>query len=378
MKRTATVALEFDPALDAPEAGKRLRDGLSAVLQVGDSLWLANDESASLERLTLDAAGKVASGHRQFQLHRYLDLPEGAKGKPARSPEIDVEGLDHDGGYLWLVGSHSLKRGKPGPDQDVKAAHKALADVDGEANRYLLARVPLALGPDGLVPVRRLRVAGDELVAGRLGSGRKRKDNPLWALLRKDRHIGPFLGVPGKENGFDVEGLAVAGDRVFLGLRGPVLRGWATILELRVDGNRESGQLRLRPVAGTRGQRLCKHFLGLGGRGIRDLYRDGEDLLVLAGPTMDLDGTISLFRWPGALGGKGPSLVQEKSLQHLLDLPNGAGCDRAEGITLLKPAGKQRGRCLVVYDAAAPSRQPGPHAVLADVFELTVPASGRK
>ncbi len=374
MKRTTTVALEFDPALDAPQAGKRLRDGLSAVLQVGDSLWLANDESASLERLTLAADGKAASGHRQFQLHRYLDLPEGAKGKPARAPEIDIEGLDHDGGYLWLVGSHSLKRAKPDPDDGVKASHKALADVDCEDNRYLLARVPLALGPDGLVPVRRLRVTGDELVAGRLGSGRKRKDNPLWALLRKDKHIGAFMGVPGKENGFDVEGLAVGGDRVFLGLRGPVLRGWATILELRVDGERETGELRLRPVAGTKGQRVCKHFLDLGGRGIRDLYRDGKDLLILAGPTMDLDGTIALFRWPGALEGNGPSLVEEKALEHLLDLPNGAGCDRAEGIALLKAAGNQR--CLVVYDAAAPARQPGPHSVLADVFDL--PVSGRE
>lgn len=378
MKRTATVALEFDPALEASEAGKRLRDGLSAVLQIGDSLWLANDESASLDRLTLDAGGKAAAGHRQFPLHRLLDLPEGAKGKPARAPEIDIEGLDHDGGYLWLAGSHSLKRGKPKAGEGVKAGHQALAEVDCEANRFLLARVPLATGPDGLVPVRRLRVPGDELVAGRLGKGTRRKGNPLWKLLHKDRHFSPFMGVPGKDNGFDVEGLAVSGDRVFLGVRGPVLRGWAAILELRLDGDRETGQLRLRPVPGTKGQRLCKHFLDLGGRGIRDLYRDGEDLLILAGPTMDLDGTIALFRWRGALAAKGPSLVEEKALEHLLVLPNGVGSDWAEGITLLKPAGKQRARYLVVYDAADPSRQPGPHSVLADVFELPARASGGK
>ena len=32
-------------------------------------------------------------------------------------------------------------------------------------------------------------------------------------------------GIPSNDNGFDVEGLAVSGNRVFLGLRGPVLAG---------------------------------------------------------------------------------------------------------------------------------------------------------
>lgn len=370
MKLTA-IALEFDPAMEPSEADKRLCDGLSTVLQIGDHLWLANDESASLERLTLAADGTVASSHRQFQLHRYLDLPQGARGKPARAPEIDIEGLDHDGRYLWLTGSHSLKREKPDAEQGVKSAHKSLARVASDANRYLLARIPLAKGPDGLVPVKRLRIPDGELVAGRLGAGTKRKDNPLWSLLRKDKHFGPFMSLPGKDNGFDVEGLAVAGDRVFLGLRGPVLRGWAAILELRVEGDDASGRLRLRPVAGCKGRRLCKHFVDLGGRGIRDLYRDGEDLLILAGPTMDLDGAISLFRWPGALQARGPSLVEAQTLVHLLDLPGGVGCDKAEGITLFNTTPhKGEARCLAVYDAAAPARRKGRHSVLVDVFEL--------
>ena len=369
------IALEFDPSLEPADADKRLCDGLSTVLQIGDTLWLANDESASLERLTLDADGTRASAHRQFQLHRFLDLPQGAQGKPKRAPEIDIEGLDHDGRFLWVTGSHSLKREKPDAKQGAKAAHKALEQVKSDANRYLLARIPLAKGPDGLVPVKRLRVADGELAAGRLGTGSKRKDNPIWNLLRKDKHFGPFMNLPGKDNGFDVEGLAVAGDRVFLGLRGPVLRGWAAIVELRVDGDDATGRLRLRPVAGCKGRRVCKHFLDLGGRGIRDLYRDGDDLLVLAGPTMDLDGAISLFRWPGALKARGPSLVEEQDLEHLLDVPHGKGCDKAEGITLFKGTrNKSAALCLAVYDAASPARRKGRHSVVVDVFEMP-PAS---
>ena len=36
--------------------------------------------------------------------------------------------------------------------------------------------------------------------------------------------------IPGKDNGFDMEGLAVDGDRLLLGLRGPVLRGFSEAL----------------------------------------------------------------------------------------------------------------------------------------------------
>jgi hypothetical protein len=45
--------------------------------------------------------------------------------------------------------------------------------------------------------------------------------------LADDPHLGFFVGamIPGKENGFDVEGLAFYQNRIFLGLRGPVLRG---------------------------------------------------------------------------------------------------------------------------------------------------------
>ena len=58
-----------------------------------------------------DAAGDFGS-HQRFDLEPLLKLPDGTEG------EIDIEGLDVDGGYLWLIGSHSLKRKKPDEDDD--------------------------------------------------------------------------------------------------------------------------------------------------------------------------------------------------------------------------------------------------------------------
>ena len=47
---------------------------------------------------------------------------------------------------------------------------------------------------------------------------RPAKRNALSKALMKDPHIAPFIGVPAKENGFDIEGIAVAGDLVAVGL----------------------------------------------------------------------------------------------------------------------------------------------------------------
>jgi hypothetical protein len=62
-----------------------------------------------------------------------------------------------------------------------------------------------------------------------------------------DPHLAPFMDIPGKDNGFDIEGLAIAGERVFIGLRGPVLRGWATILEVAFNPDAGS-QLELKGI----------------------------------------------------------------------------------------------------------------------------------
>lgn len=358
MPARSTVTLEFHPALDDARGRKELRDGLSTVLQVGRTLWVANDESGSVERLTL--AGSKAAHHVQFDLADFLDLP--AEGGKDGTPEIDIEGMDVADGYLWVAGSHSLKRCKPGPDDPVDKAIKRLARTEPEANRFLLARIPLVEG-DGLPalarkakPRRAQQLRGDA------------KGNELTRLLRKDRHLGPFIGLPGKENGFDIEGLAVAGERVFLGLRGPVLRGWAIVLELRPRG--DGDRLELVPVEGKKGTRVRKHFLQLGGLGVRDLCLHGDDLLVLAGPTMGLDGPVRVLRWPGAAQCEGPCLLEAGMLQPVLEIPHGEGCDHAEGLALYCPQGARGEALLVVYDSPAPSRQVGVSGLRADVFPL--------
>ncbi|HLM55881.1 MAG TPA: DUF3616 domain-containing protein [Pyrinomonadaceae bacterium] len=367
MKETARAALlRFDPALNRlDDEGKELRDGLSAAVLVGDTLWLACDETTRLERLTR-AGGDTYQGHEQFPLARFLDLH--AKEKE----EADVEGLDISDGYLWLVGSHSLKRTKPKAGKTPDKNRERLAAVTADGNRFLLARIPL-VADGGTHRLEKEASTGDQRrVAAQLHGDELGSD--LTAALEKDEHLGAFFGIPGKDNGFDIEGLAVSGGRVLIGLRGPVLRGWAMVLEVELGGDDDdTSVLRLKGI-GPGGRPYRKHFLELGGLGVRDLCADGADLLILAGPTMDLDGPVALFRWENGARPEEQSVVfAGDKLTRVLDIPFGAGSDHAEGITLLPAEGGARRELLVLYDAPSAARKRGREgeAVLrADIFTM--------
>lgn len=121
-----------------------LQKDLSAVALIGRSLFLACDETASIERLTRLGKNKFGS-HDHTSLGDFFDLPGGSDG------EMDIEGLAASEGYLWIVGSHSLKRSKPKrDDNDRLRALKRMEDIDRDSNRYFLGRVPLEEQEDGV------------------------------------------------------------------------------------------------------------------------------------------------------------------------------------------------------------------------------------
>ncbi|HEX2526867.1 MAG TPA: DUF3616 domain-containing protein [Geminicoccus sp.] len=347
-----TVRLTFGsppPGADAP-----VRSDLSCATVRGNHLWVATDEGTRVERLTRTADGSYDE-HEPVDLVRMLRLPMGKK------QEIDIEGMHVEEDRLWLVGSHAHTRDKPDLAKNAPAeAIAQLGQVDENPNRWILARIPLAC----LLP------SEDEAAAktqadppARLSVSKK--GSALLDLLAGDPHLAPFMALPAKENGFDIEGIAARGQQVFLGLRGPVLRGWAVILELCLEPR--AGKLKLKRL-GAKGPRYRKHFLDLEGCGVRDLCWQGEDLLILAGPTMVLDGAVRLHRWrPPA--GSADSITKASDCPAIMDLPSRRGSDRAEGIALLE--GSAEPELLVVYDGPHPDRLHGGGSVDADVFVLT-------
>lgn len=99
--------------------------------------------------------------------------------------------------------------------------------------------------------------------------------------------------------------------------------------------------------------------------GILDMCVLGDDLLILAGPSMDLDGPVRIYRWPDAAELRAPDIVHRAELHRVLDLPCGEGDDHTEGIALL-----DEDRLLVVYDSPAAHRMTESDVVIADVLRL--------
>ncbi|HEY0626163.1 MAG TPA: DUF3616 domain-containing protein [Allosphingosinicella sp.] len=339
------VSLRFD----AEEDDDNVRN-LSAATRIGNTLFVAGDECAAIERLT--GEGDRWANHRQLPLGDYLDLADAEE-------EADLEGLAADDNWLWLVGSHARTRAKPEKEQDECIDLHKLADLKDTRPRCLLARLPLVETEDGWLPVRK---DGKR----RAGLLKQSKDGGALAkALSADPLLKPFTRVPAKEGGLDIEGIAVCGERVALGMRGPVIATHALLLELKVKA-KASGKLELdgAPV---------KRLLAMEGLGIRDLKKCGDDLLILAGPTTGLSGPVALYRWRD--WANDPPQDDRKVRLHrperLLDLPFGRGEDHPEGLALWGEDGVTADQILVVCDSPGHGRFDARKKTLrADIFDL--------
>src|SRR5438270_6302469 len=347
MTPTRQVSLTFSGGNGEDLA--KIRDNCSALLIHNEHLWIGGDEGTCVDRFAPLPDGNFGL-HQRFDLASILNLA-------ADGGEIDIEGLDASEHYLWLVGSHSLKREQARPGEAASKNRRRLEVVKSEANRYTLARVPF----DGNnAPATHVEQRQAALLPG------DSRGDLLTHAVALDKCIGPACAIPSKENGLDIEGLAVKGDRVFVGLRGPVVRGWAVILDLSLETS--DAKMGLTSVR--------KHLVELEGLGVRDLYIEGQDLHILAGPSMNLDGPVFVFRWPGALGQMAEQVVWRKQLIKELAVPFGtgqsAGHDHAEGIMLLPEADRNRRSVMVCYDSPGPAHlvEGRPNQLLLDVFPL--------
>nr|WP_111299616.1 DUF3616 domain-containing protein [Paracoccus saliphilus] len=323
-----------------------LHKNVSAAARAGNALFTSCDETAGVDRLT--PAGTAWGNHVHVSLGDFLELPAGPGG------EMDIEGLMADDGWLWVIGSHALKRGKAKGGRT--KALRRLAKIRCDPNRMFLGRLPLA------------ELDGAPMPVGRNGSRRAQtirlhaKKSRLKTWLKGDAQLGPFLNLPCKENGLDIEGIAARGMRVWLGLRGPVLREMAVVLEFEFKVTRK-GHLKARRIDGHR--RYRKHLIPTRGLGIRDLELDGEDLVLLTGPVTAADGVAAIRRWRGAVDHQRSGIVQASEIELVRDLPYRGQHDHSEGLVRWS-----MDEWLVVYDSPAPDRlNNNPARLLADIWQ---------
>lgn len=282
------VTLDYGSAADP--AGKLLGN-LSGAAEADGLLWTVSDEGRSIECLTPHGAG--------YALLR--SIPLGSLFPDLPSGEADLESMAVCGPELWVCGSHTRVR-RATEAQDVLDAR-----FRKRPSRHMLARLRLDDGHLARDPApRSLPYTGPGSLRRHLSG------NPF---------LGPFVHLPSKEGGLDVEGIVPWGRRVLLGLRGPVLDGIAAVVSVRLlDG------FEIDPE----GTRL--HLLNLGGRGVRDLAVSGADVLVLAGPMGAAPGPYSVYRWRPE---RGTRVVQPDDVHHWP----------------LAMVGKPEGLCLLIRDS---------------------------
>lgn len=316
---------------------------LSASVRVNDTLFVGADEACAIERLTIDE--DACSDHQSIPLALLLDLAD-------PDAEADIEGLAVEDGWLWVVGSHARTRPKPKKGKTLDLDE--LANLKDTRPRCLLARIPLVEDKGACHPVK---ICGDRH-AGLVPQ--TKHGSELAKLIAKDPLLEPFTRVPAKEGGLDVEGIAVCGKRVALGLRGPVIATYAVLLEVEIKA-KKSGKLSV-------GKEPAKRLLDLEGLGIRDLKRRGDDLLILAGPTAGLSGPCAIYRWRD-WANEPPRHDRQVELhkpERIVELPFGRGVDHPEGLALWGD-----GQVLVLCDSPAKDRLADEgQTIAADLFAL--------
>lgn len=334
-------SLRLGPAND--QDAEDLQHNLSALAGRDGWLWLGGDEGRCLyrlERLAEHCYGKSVA----------MKLKDFGLAESKEHGESDIEGLALDGDRLWLVGSHSLRRRK------VTSSSGAPLTIPEESRRnaHLLGCLHL----DGL---------GRPRLGQRLSLRSDGSRDALSDALAADPRITPFLAIPSKDNGLDIEGIAAHGDRLLVGLRGPVLRGVALVADLQVRGIADGNNLEDGPGNGIGAplslERLQLRLLDLDGLAVRDLaiLPDSDDVLILAGPTMTLAGPCFIYRWSQALAPTEPPAVETP--QPLLCLRDGRpgrpglGSDKPEGLELERSG--DQWLAWVAYDDPTEARHAG-------------------
>lgn len=258
--------------------------GLSGAAAIADYLVVGADEGHKLHIL------RRSGDKDRWKLQRTLALAK-------RDQEVDIEAISYAEGHLYVIGSHSCRRRLMKPDLTVRRNRERLLAIDRQKSRNRLYRMKFNAKNGGVGKVEKI---------------------DLSKRMRKDPLLGLFYGIPSKENGIDIEGMAYRDGQLFLGFRGPVLR------ENRV------------PVMGLcfdNGKRYSLRFVQLGGQGIRDMVAVSSGFLIVSGPVNDAPGPYQLWWWDGKdqLPGKDHRVTPAI----LLGDVSTAGGARAEGLALL-------------------------------------------
>jgi Protein of unknown function (DUF3616) len=287
---------------------RRRRGELSGVVMRGGNLLAVSNERTRKRKHVVQVFEPIGAN----RFHFWEDQLLFRHAKSSLCKEADFEALAIYADRLYAVSSHSRKREKNG-------------DISDCADRNQLVR--FAISANGDMPkkaeIRR----------------------SLGFFFKTVKALQPFAAFPSKENGIDIEGLAVMPLGVLIGFRGPIFNnGQIPILRLGHDLS-----LRKKSTWFVRAD--------FGGRGIRSMASSGNHLYFLAGPNAGQPPSFQIHRWVGKVwpgADASEPLLKTELLCELDAALAGKNVGNPEGITVLDHKRTDGAitstRLVVVYD----------------------------
>ncbi|MDJ0716808.1 MAG: DUF3616 domain-containing protein [Prochloraceae cyanobacterium] len=296
-------------------------EDISAIASFNRFLVIGSDET----KKKIQVLKKIEDNSYKVSHDIKLPVSEGSDKE-----EFDIEGMEiGKDNTLFVIGSHSLKRKKVKPEKTYEENRERIATVEPEDKRNRIFKLTL------------------DSETGEL-NGSIESINIKETILQ-DKVLKIFTQIPSKENGIDIEGIAVDGDQLYLGFRGPVLRlNYVPVVVTKFD-NPSDYEIR---------------YVNLGGNGIRDLTQVKDGFLMISGPVGDGEGSYQLYFWDGSDSIPGRDKQKEAQISLLGKIPSPRGA-KAEGITVMEEISSVY-KVIIVYDGL-------PNGA-ATLFQVTKPA----
>ena len=250
---------DFDPL----PAGIIAPEDISGIAKHGRFLLLGADEARDDGLNAVQVLVRDGNGRLELVPELQIDLFTGEEDDEGGT-ELDIEGIAVDGKSVVVLGSHSAKRPRLKEEKTYAKNLKRLKvkAIKAEPNRARIYRLKIDAA----------------------GNTKAKKHISLGKLLKKHPVLKAYVPLPSKENGIDIEGIALHDGLLYLGFRGPVFRdGYVPVMVIDFEDT-DDHELR---------------FVRLGGRGIRDVTRVSDGFLIIAGPVGDGSASYPLYHWDG-------------------------------------------------------------------------------
>ena len=269
--------------------GKMVADkDISAIGFVGKYLVVGGDEGSEIQVL------EPNKKRTKYRVAINIKLLE----KKAEL-EVDIEGIAVVNNTVYVTGSHSTNN------------KNKLDKTRSSVFRF-------QLNPD----------------TGKLES--KIEKASLRTILLQDEVLSQFANLTYSENGVNIEGIAVKGDRLYFGFRTPVLENnYVPIVVTKFEDL-------------DRIDRYNLQYINLGGGGVRDLVAVNNGFLILTDGNDD-DNDYKLYFWDSKNELSKQNMAS--TVEFLDNIPVKKNT-RAEGLTILQETNISY-RILVVYDGVA-------------------------